>query len=154
MKKIRIIFMDVDGTLTDGKIHISENGELFKTFNIKDGMAITLLKNASLVPVIITGRFSKITEIRCKELGINEIHQGVNDKLSVLQSILKQYELDKESALYFGDDVNDIECMKYCGFSACPADSTDEVKKNVTYICKRNGGDGALRDLLENFIKC
>lgn len=146
--------MDVDGTLTDGKIHISENGELFKAFNIKDGLAITLLKSDSIIPVIITGRVSKITEIRCKELGINEIHQGVNDKLSVLQSILKRYRFDKESALYFGDDVNDIECMKYCKFSACPADSVDEVKINVNYICKRNGGEGALRDLLENFIKC
>lgn len=150
--KIKIIFMDVDGTLTDGKIHISENGELFKSFSIKDGMAVTLMKKNGIVPAVITGRESRIVALRCKELGIDEVYQGVENKAEVLSNILKKYHLEKNEALYFGDDVNDICCMKSCGFSACPADAADEVKKIASYVCKKNGGEGALRELWESFI--
>lgn len=150
--KIKIIFMDVDGTLTDGKIHISENGELFKSFNIKDGMAVTLMKKNGIVPAIITGRESKIVALRCKELGIDEVYQGVENKMEVLSKVLEKYHLVKKEALYFGDDVNDICCMETCGLSACPADAAHEVKKIASYVCKKNGGEGALRELWENFI--
>lgn len=150
--KIKIIFMDVDGTLTDGKIHISENGELFKSFNIKDGMAVTLMKKNGIVPAIITGRASKIVALRCKDLGIDEVYQGVENKMEVLSKVLEKYHLVEKEALYFGDDVNDICCMETCGLSACPADAAHEVKKIASYVCKKNGGEGALRELWENFI--
>lgn len=152
LSRIKIIFMDVDGTLTDGKIHISENGELFKSFDIKDGMAITLMKQKKIIPVVITGRESKIVSIRCKELGIDDVYQGVENKAEVLRKVLEKYHLEKNEALYFGDDVNDICCMEICGLSACPADAADEVKKIVSYVCKKNGGEGALRELWENFM--
>lgn len=152
LSRIKIIFMDVDGTLTDGKIHISENGELFKSFDIKDGMAVTLMKQKKIIPVVITGRESKIVSLRCKELGIVEVYQGVENKAEILGKVLEKYHLEKSEALYFGDDVNDICCMEICGLSACPADAADEVKKIVSYVCKKNGGEGALRELWENFI--
>lgn len=157
---IRFLVMDVDGTLTDGKIHISENGELFKSFNVKDGWAIgNLLPRLNILPVIITGRESDITIKRCRELKIKEVHQSVNDKLDVLDDILKRYS-EKEQAdytmknvAYIGDDVPDLKCMVEVsnagGFCACPRDASEEVKKIATFVSTKDGGNGAVREFIE-----
>ena len=142
--------MDVDGTLTDGKLYIGENGEVFKAFNVKDGCGIKdILPKYGIKPVIITARKSKILEKRCAELNIEMLYQGVSDKLSCLKTIAADLVVDSSEIAYIGDDITDIECMKYCGFSACPADAVEEVKSIVNYICKTNAGNGAVRELIE-----
>lgn len=147
--KIKMLVMDVDGTLTDGKIYIGADGEVMKAFNVKDGYAISHLKEYGIIPVIITGRESEIVKYRAKELGVSELYQGVNDKLSVLKEIAEKYAISSEEIAYIGDDINDLECMKYCGYSGCPYDSVLEVCKIVSYKCNSKGGDGAVREFVE-----
>lgn len=146
---IKLLVMDVDGTLTDGKIYMSADGELLKAFNIKDGYAIAHLKDKQIVPVIITGRSSEILVRRCRELGIEELYQGIEDKTAKLLSICKKNRVEASNVAYIGDDLNDLECMKICGYSGAPADAAKEVLASVDYICKHRGGEGAVREFIE-----
>ena len=149
--KIKLLVMDVDGTLTDGKIYMGENGEVMKAFNVKDGYAIAhMLPEMGIIPVIITGRKSKIVENRAKELGITELYQGVGDKLAVLKNVAEKYNVSPDEIAYIGDDINDLDCIEYCGVTACPADAVEEVKRIATYVCKKNGRDGAVREYIDN----
>lgn len=153
--KIKILAMDVDGTLTDGKIYMGEHGELLKVFNAKDGYAIKdILPEYNILPVIITGRNTVITEKRAVELGISHIYQGVKDKLSLLKDILQKKNLTMDNVAFIGDDLNDLDCMKCCGFKGCPADAVPEIKSVVDFISNKNGGDGAVREFIEEIIKC
>lgn len=154
MNMINYFVMDVDGTLTDGKIYMGEAGELFKTFNIKDGYGIVhLLPNVGAIPVIITGRKSKILETRCSELGITELYQGISDKVSVLKKLVGE---DQSMVWYIGDDLNDLECMKWVksknGIVGCPKDAADQVRAIADHVSTNNGGEGAVRDFIEWII--
>ena len=147
---IKFLIMDVDGTLTDGKIYMGQNGEVMKAFSIKDGYGIhDILIPAGIIPVIITGRKSEIVANRCKELGITEVYQGISYKLSKLQEITESL----NDVAYIGDDINDIPCMNAVkeagGIVGCPADAVHDVKMLVDFISPHNGGDGAVRDFLE-----
>ena len=143
--------MDVDGTLTDGKIYMGENGEVMKAFNVKDGYAIAhMLPEMGIIPVIITGRKSKIVENRAKELGITELYQGVGDKLAQLKIVAEKYNATPEEIAYIGDDLNDLECIEFCGVTACPVDAVEKVKKTVNLVCNKKAGEGAVRDFIEN----
>ena len=147
--KIKLLVMDVDGTLTDGKIYMGENGEVMKAFNVKDGYAIAhMLPEMGIIPVIITGRKSKIVENRAKEIGITELHQGVRDKLTVLKEVAEKYNASQNEIAYIGDDINDLECIEYCGFTACPADAVEKVKNNCQYVSVLYAGHGAVRDII------
>lgn len=149
MSKIKLLVMDVDGTLTDGKIYMGNDSEVFKAFDIKDGYAINeMLPAMGIVPIIITGRISKIVENRAKELHITELYQGKHDKLDTLLEVMKKYNCTKENVAYIGDDILDLVCMEQCGLTACPADAVEEVKRIATYVCKKNGGDGAVREFI------
>ena len=142
--------MDVDGTLTDGKIYIGSQGELMKAFHVKDGYAIAhMLPEMGIEPVIITGRASEIVRHRARELGIRELHQGAGRKLEVLERVLRKYRISFENVAYIGDDINDLECIVRCGISGCPADAVDTVKDKVQYICKNSGGNSAVREFIE-----
>lgn len=147
---IQYLILDVDGTLTDGKIYMGKNGEVMKAFNIKDGCGIhDILLPSGITPVIITGRSSDIVLNRSKELGITEVYQGVRDKLGKLTEITE----DLKSVAYIGDDINDLPCMKPIkaagGMIGCPADAAEEVKEIVDFLAVHNGGDGAVRDFIE-----
>lgn len=144
--------MDVDGTLTDGKIYMSGSGELFKAFNIKDGYTIYTLDKIGIVPVIITGRLSDIVARRAEELRIKECHQGISDKLAKLQDIMQRYNATLDEVAYIGDDYNDLECMRLCGYSACPADAEDDIKQQVDYVCEAKAGEGAVREFVKKII--
>lgn len=149
------MFMDVDGTLTDGKLYIGTNGEIMKAFFVKDGHGIKHLRSVYGVrPIILTGRESKIVQERCKELGITDFHQSVNDKVAVIKSYEKDY--GANAFAYMGDDTNDEEAIQYVnskgGITACPADATSTVKKIVTYVSAYKGGAGAVRDFTEYLI--
>lgn len=141
--------MDVDGTLTDGRIYIGSDGEVMKAFDVKDGYGIVRFRQAGGVPAIITGRRSKIVEERCRELGITELQQGVSDKLGCLISLAEKYHLEREEIAYIGDDLNDLDCLHYAGVSACPADAMATVRGACTYVCTADGGRGAVREFVD-----
>ena len=155
MKKIKYLVMDVDGTLTDGKIYMSATGEAMKAFNIKDGCGIhDILIPSNIIPIIITGRESKIVLNRCEEIGISNVYQGISDKISKLREIVKN---ELSLVAYIGDDINDLSCMKEVkkagGLVGCPADAVLEVVSIADYVAKHNGGDGAVRDFIEWLVK-
>lgn len=160
MAKPRLLIMDVDGTLTDGKIYMSAAGESFKAFNIKDGYAIReMLPGAGIAAAVITGRESQIVAGRCRELGIRCVCQGCADKVAKLEEVAERFGLRKGEGgvygeiAYIGDDLNDLPCMKRCGLTGCPADAAEEVKGAAQFVSARNGGDGAVRDFIEWILR-
>lgn len=147
---IKLFVMDVDGTLTDGRIYVGPAGETMKAFDVKDGYGIAhLLPEAGIIPVIITGRSSEILLRRGSELKIREIHQGVSNKLKKLQEIAEEYHATPAEIAYIGDDLNDQSCIRFCGCTACPADAVAAVMEVVDYVCKASGGRGAVREFID-----
>ena len=149
-KKIRLLVLDVDGTMTDGKVYMGLAGEQMKAFDIKDGYGIAnILPKLGIIPVIITGRKSDILTNRCKELNIVQVHQGIPNKVEKLFEVMEQFSVTKNQVAYIGDDLNDLDCMKMCGLTACPADAVDKVKSAVDFIATKNGGEGAVREFID-----
>lgn len=152
--RIKLLVMDVDGTLTDGKIYMGEDGEVAKAFNIKDGYGIAnILPVYNIIPVIITGRKSLIVKKRADELGIEELYQGISDKLTQLKIIADNYNISPEEIAYIGDDLNDLECIEYSGVTASPSDAVTEIRARVDYVCQLNAGDGAVREFIDYIVK-
>lgn len=152
--------MDVDGTLTDGKIYIGNEGELFKAFDVKDGCGIhDILPQYDIVPVIITARTSKLLEYRCKELNIQHLYQGCRNKREKMIEVAQEFALSFnskgiiESTAYIGDDILDIQCMEIAEIKGCPHDAVEEVLNTCDFISKHNGGNGAVREFIEWIIK-
>ena len=112
-----------------------------------------MLPKMGIIPVIITGRKSKIVKNRAKELGITELYQKVGDKLAQLKKVAEKYNASPEEIAYIGDDLNDLACIEFCGVTACPADAVEEVKRRVTYVCKVNGGEGTVREFCDSFYR-
>lgn len=153
-KRIKYFIMDVDGTLTDGKIYMGNDGELFKAFDIKDGCGIhDILIPSGIKPVIITGRSSQILEKRCKEIGINSLYQGISNKIDKVNELLKITNSTYQNIAYIGDDINDLQCMiqikEAGGIIGCPLDAAYQVIKVANFVSKRNGGNGAVREFIE-----
>ena len=154
---IKYLIMDVDGTLTDGKLYIGNQGEQFKVFDVKDGYGIkNILSQNQIRPIVLTARTSKIVEKRCNELGITACYQGIKEKEKQLKYILEEMgESDNplKSCAYIGDDIPDLQCMievkKAGGIIACPANAIQEVCAISDYVCKRNAGNGAVREFIE-----
>lgn len=151
---IKYLVMDVDGTLTDGKIYMGAHGEMMKAFNIKDGCGIhDIAIPGGIIPVIITGRTSEIVKKRCGELGIQQVYQGIKNKIEQLNSIAD----DLSQVAYIGDDINDLSCMipvkEAGGVVGCPADAVEREKEISDFVALHNGGDGAVRDFIEWIIK-
>jgi len=149
LKKLRLFAVDVDGVLTDGGMYYGESGEEMKKFNTRDGMGLKLLQAEGFITAFITRENTKLVASRGEKLGIPEIHQGVHDKLSMLQKIATKYHLDLQQAAYMGDDVNDVEVLKAAGFSGAPADCMEPVKQVVHYVCRLKGGEGAVREVVD-----
>jgi len=148
---IKYLVMDVDGTLTDGKIYMSSSGEAFKAFDIKDGYGIAdILPKYSIIPAIITARESQIVLNRAEELGISHVYQGCRDKLSKLREICDD---ELSTVAFIGDDLPDLEVMMAVkeakGLVGCPADAVEAVKSVADYVCEKSGGDGAVREFIE-----
>lgn len=151
--KIKMLVMDVDGTLTDGHIYVGAEGELMKAFHVQDGYAIAhVLPEKGITPVIITGRKSRIVEKRAAELKIAHLHQGISDKLSKLKEVAAELGAEASEIAYIGDDVNDLDCIRWCGVTGCPADAVPEVLEAAGYVCRREGGRGAVREFIDRFL--
>lgn len=151
---IKLFVMDVDGTLTDGRINMGPEGELFKSFNIKDGYAVNeMLPAHGIVPAIITGRTSQIVANRAREMHVSELHQGKHDKLDTLHALMQKYQCERENVAYIGDDILDIVCMRECGMVGCPVDACPEVKELAQFVSSLKGGEGAVREFVEYVIR-
>lgn len=146
---IKILLSDVDGVLTDGKLHYTNDDEHMKSFNVKDGMIVKYLLRSGITVGIITGRSSQILETRAKELNIDMVYQGVADKIEVLEIISKTHNINYNEMAFIGDDINDLEVIKTVGLSAAPRDAVDLVQNAVDYTCKLKGGQGAFREFAD-----
>ena len=144
---------DCDGCLTDGGMYYSEEGDELKKFNTKDGMGFSLLRERGIVTGIITGEYTRITEARAKKLHIDELHQGISNKLDVVKQLSEKYKIDLAEIAYVGDDINDINVLENVGFPCTVKNASDYIKKKARYVSGLNGGDGAVRDIIE-FILC
>jgi 3-deoxy-D-manno-octulosonate 8-phosphate phosphatase (KDO 8-P phosphatase) len=146
--KLKMLIMDVDGTLTDGKIYIGPQGELFKAFSVKDGYGIKLLREAGIKTAIITARVSEIVDIRSRELGIDEVVQGAENKLEKYEEIKRKYGLTDEEIGYVGDDMNDREILERAGGKFAVNNCAEELKPIVHFISRSDGGNGAVREII------
>ncbi len=153
MNDIKIIIMDVDGVLTDGRIVLDDNGVEYKFFDVKDGHIIHIAIELGIKIAWISGRYSKVTQERAKQLKIEDLFQNQHKKTKALEIIKDKYSLDYKNMAYIGDDLIDIPPMILCGFSACPNDAVSDVQSVSDYISRYNGGRGAVRDILEHILK-
>ncbi|WP_110954104.1 KdsC family phosphatase [Anaerosinus massiliensis] len=151
--RVKVIIFDVDGVLTSGKLNFSKNGELFKNFDVYDGMGISLLHNAGIKTAIITGRKSDIVMIRSQELKITDVYQGNNDKIYALKDLQKKYHLQLDEIAYVGDDLLDLPVLVQVGFACSVNNAVQEVKNMVHYVSRANGGNGAVREISELILK-
>lgn len=153
-KKVRLLVMDVDGTMTDGKIYMGSNGEMFKAFDIKDGYGIhEILPAHGIEAAIMTGRTSAIVQNRAKELEIKYVLQNIKNKEEGILKLADKVQCNTGEIAYIGDDIIDIKAMSLCGLKGCPLDAVDEVKEICDYISSKKGGEGAVRDFIEWIVR-
>lgn len=149
LSQIKVLAMDVDGVLTDAGMYYSEAGDELKKFNTRDGMGIRLVREAGIIPVIITGERTEIVRRRAAKLGIEYVYQGVDDKLAVAKNLITELGIEWEQLAYIGDDVNDLGVLQRAGFSAAPANADEEIQRTVDYVCRAKGGHGCVRELCD-----
>lgn len=152
-KHIKLIVLDVDGVMTDGRIILDNYGNELKAFHVRDGHGIKLAMRAGIFVAIITGRQSMIVERRALELGIKDVYQGVKDKCLAYDELLSKYNLKDEEVAFMGDDLVDIQLMKRVGIAAVPADSDELTKEKTEFMSTKKGGRGAVRDFIEFILK-
>lgn len=150
---IKLVAFDVDGVMTDGSITYDNNGIEYKTFNAKDGHGLVRLHDSGVKTAIITGRNSQAVQKRAQDLKIDELYQGVTDKVSVMDEILKKYNLEYTEVAYMGDDIPDISLLEKVEIAGCPADAVDEVKDIVNFEASKKGGCGAVREFCDCILK-
>lgn len=146
---VRAIFFDVDGVLTDGKINYDDSGRELKTFNVKDGLIVSHLKKAGIITGAISGRDSPAVTRRCAELKVDFCHQGIVDKASAFEKLIKHYKLKAKDVAFIGDDINDLPVFRLTGFSICPADTYDYIKEQADLVTIAKGGEGVFREVAD-----
>ncbi|CAM3728833.1 HAD-IIIA family hydrolase [Vibrio aquimaris] len=144
-----MVLLDVDGVMTDGSIYIHQDGEFFKSFNVKDGLAIELLRAHGIKSGVISGKASSALDTRCQQLGFDEIITGCKNKLPALIGICRKYKITTEQIAFLGDDVLDIPIFETVGLSAAPADAHSLALKNVDWISSLKGGEGMVREFVD-----
>ncbi len=153
LKKIKMVIFDVDGVLSKQTIVLASDGEPLRTVNIKDGYAIQLAVKMGLQEAILTGGNTKAVRIRYERLGVQDVIMNAAVKIEIYKDLLKKYHLKDEEVLYMGDDIPDYEVMRCCGCACCPHDAATEIKEISGYICSFNGGDGCVREVLEQVLR-
>jgi 3-deoxy-D-manno-octulosonate 8-phosphate phosphatase (KDO 8-P phosphatase) len=149
---VRLMAFDVDGTLTDGGIHISAQGEAHKRFSVRDGLGLVLLRDNGIRVAIVTGRSSAIVEQRARELGIEEVIQGVADKSQVMRGLAERHRLQLDQCGFMGDDWPDLPAMRVVGFAAAVQDAAPAVREAAHWCAHAAGGHGAARELAEYLL--
>jgi len=151
--KIKLLLLDVDGVLTDGRLYYTSRGEEIKVFNVRDGLGIKLAQRAGIRVGVISGRNSEALINRLRELKVDEVHLGYNQKLPVLEDIINRLSLSLEEIAFLGDDYVDLPVLRRVGFPMAVLDAPEEIKKHALYITKSRGGHGAVRDAIEFILK-
>ena len=153
LSKVKAFVFDVDGVLSDAKIYLHPGNELMRSMNIKDGYAIHYAVRKGYPVSIITGGNSAAVEERFKYLGVKDIYLRSKDKTEDLKDFLLKYDLAPENILYMGDDLPDYPVMKEVGFPTCPSDAVEEIKSISIYISDKSGGEGCVRDVIEQVLR-
>lgn len=151
--KIKAVVFDVDGVMTDGSLTFDENGVEYKTFNAKDGQGIVMLNRAGFVTAIITARENGTVRHRFNNLGMTKLYEGQKNKIAALNAFMEEFNLKPEEIAYMGDDLPDICVLKTVGLACAPADAVCEVLETAEFICKKNGGRGAVREMCDFILK-
>jgi YrbI family 3-deoxy-D-manno-octulosonate 8-phosphate phosphatase len=152
LRKIKLLIMDVDGTLTDGSMYYSDDGKVTKRFYTRDGMGINLLRKGDIEAAIITSENSDIVVNRAKKLKIDNYVLGSRNKTQDFKDLIEKMGFNAEETAYIGDDVNDFHAMQLAGVSACPSDAVFSVKDVADVICDNKGGNGAVREFCEMIL--
>ena len=153
LKGVKMLILDVDGVMTDGRIIMDDEGHQLKNFNVRDGHGLKIIQRYGIKIAILTGRKSEVVNHRAHDLEIKEVYQGALNKKEVFQKILLKHNLEASAVAFMGDDIIDIPVLRQVGFSAAVADAVDVVKKNVDYVTKHKGGHGAVRELCEMILQ-
>jgi 3-deoxy-D-manno-octulosonate 8-phosphate phosphatase (KDO 8-P phosphatase) len=152
LAQVKLLALDVDGTLTDGGLYYTDSGEEFKKFNVKDGQGIKLAMQAGVEIAIVSASSSAATVHRAKKLGISHVYVGIEDKLGVIQDLCDRLGIDLSQVAYAGDDVNDLPVLKAVGCPLTVADGVFENQQCALYITQRSGGEGAVREICDLLI--
>ncbi|MDQ5847122.1 MAG: HAD hydrolase family protein [Acidobacteriota bacterium] len=151
--RIKLLLMDCDGVLTDGRLWLTDDGDEQKTFNTKDGLGLALLHRAGLRSGVISGRSSKALERRARELGVEFVRQGDPNKTAAFEEVLRLAEVDEDEVAFVGDDLTDIPLMQRAELAVAVADATQEVRSVAHYVTQAEGGRGAIREVIEIILK-
>ncbi len=149
LSKIKLLATDVDGVLTDSGAYYSANGIELKKFSIRDGMGITLLRKAGYKVAFVTTEKTKIAEIRAQRLQVDDLYQGIINKVDAMEELRKKYSLSWEEIAFIGDDINDVPVLERVGFAAAPANATALNKKHADYVTTSEGGHGCVREVCD-----
>jgi 3-deoxy-D-manno-octulosonate 8-phosphate phosphatase (KDO 8-P phosphatase) len=152
-RSVKLLILDVDGVLTDGRIVIDDRGVETKCFDVRDGHGIKMLKRANIDVAIITGRESDVVSHRARELGIESVYQNIHNKLEVYEAILEEKGLKDGEVGFVGDDLVDLPLLRRVGFAAVVADGVEELKPYADYVSRNRGGRGAVREVIELILK-
>jgi len=151
-RALRWLLLDVDGVLTDGRLHVGVEGELVKAFHVRDGLGVQLAQAAGLEVAILSARTSEIVGRRAAEVGIREVLQGRADKSAALDELAARHTVAPREIAYLGDDLQDLGVLARVGLSAAPADAVAEVRAAVDYVTAARGGHGCVRELVERLL--
>ena len=151
-KKIRLLLLDVDGVLTDGRIVYDNQGNETKNFNVNDGLGIILLKRTDIKCVIVTAKSSRVVTKRARELKIDKVYHNFHYKMEALEAIRKKFDVTDEQICYVGDDVIDVPVLKKAGLAVCPTNALEDVKPHAHLVTGKAGGWGAVREVCDLLI--
>ena len=153
LNDIKLLILDVDGTMTDGGVYVMENGTQFKKFNAKDGLGIKLAAKEGIeVGIISHSMITSMVESRAAQLGMKYVYVGQEDKFTVLERWLEELNISLDNVAYMGDDLNDLTIMTKVGVSACPADASTKIKEIATYQMSLKGGEGCVREFIDDYL--
>ncbi|WP_066755456.1 KdsC family phosphatase [Crocinitomix algicola] len=152
MKYPKLVLTDIDGVWTDGGMYYDQNGNELKKFNTSDSAGVLICKKLNIPVGIITGENTEIVARRAEKLKIEILHQGISDKVSVAKEILSQFKVDWQDVAYIGDDIGDLHLLRKVGFSCAPSNAPLYIQKEVDYVTKTRGGDGAFREFIEYIV--
>ena len=152
-KNIKFLLLDVDGVMTDGRIILDNLGNELKAFHVRDGHGIKLAQKAGIIVGIITGRKSDVVNVRARELGIQEVHQGAHEKIAVYDALIAKYGFRDSEVAYIGDDVVDVDIFKRVGMAVAVADSDPAIKSHADMVTRAEGGRGSVREVINIILK-
>lgn len=152
-KKIKLLLLDVDGVLTDGRIVYDSQGRDTKFFDVHDGLGVCLLKKAGISTILITAKGSAAIKPRARDMGVEAVYANISPKSAALEKILKKYRVTSDEVCFVGDDLLDLGIMQKVGFAIAVFNASPELKKIASYITLREGGHGAVREVAELILK-